>query len=126
MSEIIHDSHVELESLSRRFLEEQRAYKKAKDAVASIKEDIQKILGSSRFVETQQFTIEVKEVEQKRMMGKDEFIRKYSPPMKDSQGNIMLNPDNEPILDIDVGKKFYKEHLVDRSSNRFYVKKKPV
>ena len=126
MSEIIHDSHVELESLSRRYIEEQRALKQAKDSVESIKKDIQKILGSSRFVETQHFTVEVKEVEQKRMMNKDDFIRKHSPPMKDSEGNIMLNPDNEPILDTAVGKKFYYEHLVVRPTTRFYVKKKPV
>lgn len=126
MSEVIHDSHVELESLSRRYIEEQRALKQAKDSVESIKKDIQKILGSSRFVETQHFTVEVKEVEQKRMMSKDDFIRKHSPPMKDSEGNIMLNPDNEPILDTAVGAKFYNEHLVERPSNRFYVKKKPV
>ena len=51
MSEVIHDSHVELESLSRRYIEEQRALKQAKDSVESIKKDIQKILGDSRFVE---------------------------------------------------------------------------
>ncbi len=126
MSEIIHDSHVELESLSRRYLEEKRAFKQAEDSVESIKKDIQKILGSSRFVETQHFTVEVKEIGQKRMMTKDDFIRKYSPPMKDSQGNILLNPDNEPILDTAIGAKFYNEHLVEKFSNRFYVKKKPV
>ena len=98
MSEIIHDSHVELESLSRRYIEEQRALKQAKDSVESIKKDIQKILGSSRFVETQHFTVEVKEVEQKRMMNKDDFIRKHSPPMKDSEGMIMSPVPHATVL----------------------------
>lgn len=126
MSEIIHDSHVELENLSRRFIEERRAFKQAEDAVESIKGDIIKLLGDSGFAETENFTIEVREIAQNRMMKKGDFIKKHSPPMMDEQGNTLLNPDGEPILDQSVGAKFYNEHLRESISNRFYCKKKPV
>ena len=126
MSEIIHDSHVELENLSRRFIEERRALKQAEDAVESIKGDIIKLLGDSGFAETENFTIEVREIAQNRMMKKGDFIKKHSPPMKDEQGNTLLNPDGEPILDQSVGAKFYNEHLRESVSKRFLCKKKPV
>ena len=126
MSETIHDSHVELENLSRRFIEEQRALKQAVDAVESIKGDIIKLLGDSGFAETENFTIEVREIAQNRMMKKGDFIKKHSPPMMDEQGNALLNPDGEPILDQSVGAKFYNEHLRESVFNRFYCKKKPV
>jgi len=126
MSEIIHDSHVELENLSRRFIEERRALKQAEDAVESIKGDIIKLLGDSGFAETENFTIEVREIAQNRMMKKGDFIKKHSPPMMDEHGNALLNPDGEPILDQSVGAKFYNEHLIESISNRFYCKKKPV
>ena len=126
MSEIIHDSHVELENLSRRFIEERRALKKAEDSVESIKGDIIKLLGDSGFAETKNFTIEVKEIAQNRFMKKGDFIKKHSPPMKDEQGNTLLNPDGEPILDQSVGAKFYNEHLRESVSKRFLCKKKPV
>jgi len=126
MSEIIHDSHVELDNLSRRYIEAKSSLKAQEDIVETIRKDIIKILGSSRFVETSSHTIELQEVSQKRMMGKDAFIRKHSPPMRDAQGNIMLNSDDEPILEIAVGTKYYNEHIVERPSNRFYVKKKKV
>tara|TARA_Y100000004_G_C8905920_1_gene408674 strand:+ start:74 stop:454 length:381 start_codon:yes stop_codon:yes gene_type:complete len=126
MSEIIHDSHVELENLSRRYLEAKSSLKEHEDNVELIRKDIIKILGGSPFVETKNHTIELREVPQNRMMGKEEFIRKYSPPMKDSNGNIMLNADEEPILETAVGTKFYQEHLVERVTKRFYVKKKKV
>ena len=126
MSEVIHDSHVELENLSRRYLEERKTLKQAEDAVDTIKGDIIKLLGDSGFTETKNFRIEVSEVAQKRFMKKGDFIKKHSPPMKDEQGNTLLNPDGEPILDQSVGAKFYNEHLRDSISNRFYCKKKPV
>lgn len=126
MSEIIHDSHVELENLSRRFIEERRAFKKAEDAVESIKGDIIKLLGDSGFVETENFTIEVREIAQNRFMKKGDFIKKHSPPMMDKHGNALYNLDGEPILDQSVGAKFYNEHLRESISNRFYCKEKPV
>jgi hypothetical protein len=126
MSEIIHDSHVELENLSRRYLEEKRAFKKAEDAVETIKKDIIKLLGDSGIAETENFRIEVVEITQNRFMKKGDFIKKHSPPMMDEQGNTLLNPDGEPILDQSVGAKFYNGHLIQSVSNRFYCKKKPV
>ena len=126
MSEQIQMETDVLEQLAQRYIEEQRRLKQAQAAVDRLKKELREGVGNNNFVETPNYTIEVKEIGQKRMMTKEDFIVKHSPPVVDEHGNTMLGPSGKPILDTDVGLKFYEEHLVDSSSHRTYVKQKPL
>lgn len=125
MSEVQMETEV-LEQLARRYVEEQRRLKQAQASVDRLKKELREAVGVGNNVEAGDFTIEVMEVPMKRMMKKDDFIARHSPPRKDSLGNVILGANGEPLLDTDVGLEFYQQHLVETVANRFYVKQKPL
>ena len=115
-----------LEQLAQRYLEEQRRLKQAQAAVDRLKKELRAAVGNGNEITTPNYTLEVKEIGMRRMMKKEDFIRKHSPPVVDEHGNTILGPTGNPILDTDVGMKIYEEHLVESTSMRFHVKQKPL
>lgn len=118
---------VALNNLAQRFLDEKLRLKEQQATVNALKEELRKTVGVDKGkVDTEKFSLEVVEIEQNRLMKKQDFIIKNSPVRKDEDGNTLMDSSGEPLRDLSVGTKFYDDHLVTSVSQRFYVKRKTV
>lgn len=118
---------VALNNLAQRFLDEKLRLKEQQATVDALKEELRKTVGVDKGkVDTEKFSLEVVEIEQNRLMKKQDFIIKNSPVRKDEDGNTLMDSSGEPLRDLSVGTKFYDDHLVTSVSQRFYVKRKTV
>ena len=118
---------VALNNLAQRFLDEKLRLKEQQATVDALKEELRRTVGVDKGkVDTEKFSLEVVEIEQNRLMKKQDFIIKNSPVRKDEDGNTLMDSSGEPLRDLSVGTKFYEDHLVTSVSQRFYVKRKTV
>jgi len=118
---------VALNNLAQRFLDEKLRLKEQQATVDALKEELRRTVGVDKGkVETEKFSLEVIEIEQNRLMKKQDFIVKNSPVRKDEDGNTLTDSNGEPLRDLSVGTQFYDDHLVASVSQRFYVKRKTV
>ncbi len=118
---------VALNNLAQRFLDEKLRLKEQQATVDALKEELRRTVGVDKGkVDTEKFSLEVVEIEQNRLMKKQDFIIKNSPVRKDEDGNTLMDSSGEPLRDLSVGTKFYDDHLVTSVSQRFYVKRKTV
>ena len=104
---------VALNNLAQRFLDEKLRLKEQQATVDALKEELRKTVGVDKGkVDTEKFSLEVVEIEQNRLMKKQDFIIKNSPVRKDEDGNTLMDSSGEPLRDLSVGTKFYAAYLV--------------
>ena len=109
--------------LARRYLEEKKRHKEAEASVERLKKEMKEVLNGRVSIVTDEYSITHSETNMRRMMKKEDFIARHSPPKVNEDGQVLLGANGKPILDTDVGTKVYESHLIDCPSRRFYVKK---
>ena len=110
--------------LARRYLEEKKRLKEAEASVDRLKKEMKEALNGRVSLVTEDYSITYSETNMRRMMKKEDFIERHSPPKVNEDGQVLLGANGKPILDTDIGTKVYESHLIDCASRRFYVKKK--
>ena len=116
-----------LNNLALRFREAKERQAQEKATVDALKKEIVAMMVDAKqenLYKTDEFEISHGEHEKKQMISKEDFIRRHSPQVYDSEGNPRVNDDGVPIVDLEKGKEFYSEHLKIISYRRFDVKRR--
>ena len=116
-----------LNTLALRFREARERQSREKATVDALKKEILAVMAEAKqgsLYQTDEVEITNSEVEKRQMISKDEFIRHHSPQVYDSEGNPRVSADGTPIVDIEQGKVFYKEHLKIITYKMFSVKRR--
>ena len=83
--------------LARRYLEEKKRLKEAEASVDRLKKEMKEALNGRVSLVTEDYSITYSETNMRRMMKKEDFIERHSPPKVNEDGQVLL-ADGPPRL----------------------------